>query len=339
MADDWKYVGPAESPNADSQWKYVGTAPEPPPKKNISDYVYRGLDAASSALKKAKNFFSNTPDVTAESALDGAKNKTSYAPEATVLSPEPPKVATQNADKSALEVPKSATSYAPEATDYKYVAKAESKSGPPPNPDADSAFAVKKQKTGYAPEATTKIESPLDIRNLIPSVDDFKMLGNVRIQPIPLNKLQAYVGKNPDMPDKGPSLKVNLSKHDLTFYLDGTPVRTFPIAAGKPSTPSPTGKFKIIENPSEKEMKEADDYDYYHRWLGFHTIEYPPDAGPYPNEGSEPYEAYYGIHGTPNPESIGKDASHGCIRMKYSDVDQLAKLVNVNTPVIVAKDK
>lgn len=41
----------------------------------------------------------------------------------------------------------------------------------------------------------------------------------------------------------------------------------------------------------------------------------------------------YGIHGTPNPEMIGKTGSHGCIRLTNWDVLRLAAAVQVGTPV------
>ena len=41
----------------------------------------------------------------------------------------------------------------------------------------------------------------------------------------------------------------------------------------------------------------------------------------------------YGIHGTPNPELIGKTGSHGCIRLTNWDALRLGKMVRVGTPV------
>jgi len=41
----------------------------------------------------------------------------------------------------------------------------------------------------------------------------------------------------------------------------------------------------------------------------------------------------YGIHGTPNPESVGKTQSHGCIRLTNWDALNLAALVDKDTPV------
>lgn len=45
----------------------------------------------------------------------------------------------------------------------------------------------------------------------------------------------------------------------------------------------------------------------------------------------------YGIHGTNKPHSIGYNASHGCVRMKNKDIEELYGLVKYNTPVILQK--
>ena len=41
----------------------------------------------------------------------------------------------------------------------------------------------------------------------------------------------------------------------------------------------------------------------------------------------------YGIHGTNAPGSIGKAASHGCIRMRNRDVEELFAMVGVGVTV------
>jgi lipoprotein-anchoring transpeptidase ErfK/SrfK len=41
----------------------------------------------------------------------------------------------------------------------------------------------------------------------------------------------------------------------------------------------------------------------------------------------------YGIHGTPDPENVGKTQSHGCVRLTNWDALALAKLVRKGTPV------
>ncbi|WP_330602875.1 L,D-transpeptidase family protein [Anaerosolibacter carboniphilus] len=43
----------------------------------------------------------------------------------------------------------------------------------------------------------------------------------------------------------------------------------------------------------------------------------------------------YGIHGTNNPSSIGRSASHGCIRMRNKDVEDLYRYIKIDTPVTI----
>jgi hypothetical protein len=43
----------------------------------------------------------------------------------------------------------------------------------------------------------------------------------------------------------------------------------------------------------------------------------------------------YGIHGTPQPEQVGRTESHGCFRLANWNVDYLVKLVSIGTPVRV----
>jgi lipoprotein-anchoring transpeptidase ErfK/SrfK len=44
-----------------------------------------------------------------------------------------------------------------------------------------------------------------------------------------------------------------------------------------------------------------------------------------------------GIHGTPDPASIGYSASHGCVRMRISEAEWLFSRVRVGTPVFIVR--
>lgn len=88
--------------------------------------------------------------------------------------------------------------------------------------------------------------------------------------------------------------------------------RVYPIAVGKPATPTPNGSYQIINkivNPGGVLGT---------RWMGLNI----PD-GP------------YGIHGTFRPDSIGKAISNGCIRMYNKDVEELFNTVHIGTTVII----
>jgi lipoprotein-anchoring transpeptidase ErfK/SrfK len=45
----------------------------------------------------------------------------------------------------------------------------------------------------------------------------------------------------------------------------------------------------------------------------------------------------YAIHGTNRPDSIGRFASYGCIRMHNADIVDLYERVSVGTPVVVVR--
>ena len=98
-------------------------------------------------------------------------------------------------------------------------------------------------------------------------------------------------------------------------------VRIFETAVGAPKSPSPTGTFKIvtsIEHPT---------------WYTKGRTVPPGPANPLGTRWLGLSQKGYGIHGTSMPSSIGKNASHGCIRMRNRDVEQLFKMVEVGDVV------
>lgn len=103
---------------------------------------------------------------------------------------------------------------------------------------------------------------------------------------------------------------VNTSARTLTLYKDGKWYKSFPVAVGKPSTPTPKGTYKI------KNKAPNPGGPYGARWLGLSIT-----------------TGGYGIHGTNDPSSIGKAVSNGCIRMHNKDVITLYNLVPVGTTV------
>ncbi|MCM0649935.1 L,D-transpeptidase [Clostridium swellfunianum] len=106
------------------------------------------------------------------------------------------------------------------------------------------------------------------------------------------------------------SVTVNTAAKRMTLFKDGTIFKIYPIAIGKPSTPTPKGNFKIIN----KAYQPGGPFGA--RWLGLNA----------PN-------GDYGIHGTNNPSSIGKAVSNGCIRTYNNNIIELYNLVPVGTPV------
>jgi lipoprotein-anchoring transpeptidase ErfK/SrfK len=103
---------------------------------------------------------------------------------------------------------------------------------------------------------------------------------------------------------------VDLSDRNL-YLLDGNTVtRSFPVGIGKMVTKTPKGEYTIIN----KQANPGGPFGAF--WLGL----------------SKPH---YGIHGTNDPSSIGREVSHGCIRMYNEDVLQLSLLVPIHTRVTI----
>lgn len=102
-------------------------------------------------------------------------------------------------------------------------------------------------------------------------------------------------------------IQINRNARTLTLFSGSAIVGVFPVAIGKPATPTPLGNFSIIE----KRMNPGGAFGA--RWMRFYNG--------------------YGIHGTNNPASIGKAVSNGCVRMFNHDVIQVYNKVDYGTPV------
>jgi hypothetical protein len=108
---------------------------------------------------------------------------------------------------------------------------------------------------------------------------------------------------------------VSLEDRKLALVEDGQVKKVYTVAVGKPSTPSPVGTFTIerrVANPTYhhdgKTVPPGPRKPVGTRWMGLS-------------------KHGYGIHGTNEPRSIGKAASHGCIRMAKADLEELYTLV------------
>jgi len=109
---------------------------------------------------------------------------------------------------------------------------------------------------------------------------------------------------------KGYRITVDIIQRKLVLAQVDETIGVYPVAVGKPQTPTPIGDWKIIQ----KQVDPGGPFGA--RWMRLSV----PFGG-------------YGIHGTDNPPSIGTAASHGCIRMYNEDVIKVYDIVPVGTPV------
>lgn len=114
---------------------------------------------------------------------------------------------------------------------------------------------------------------------------------------------------------------VSVEDRRLALVEDGRVKKVYTVAVGKPSTPSPAGTYTIerrVANPvyhhNGKTVEPGPGNPVGTRWMGLN-------------------KAGYGIHGTNEPKSIGKAASHGCIRMAKADLEEFYAMVRVGDTV------
>jgi lipoprotein-anchoring transpeptidase ErfK/SrfK len=114
---------------------------------------------------------------------------------------------------------------------------------------------------------------------------------------------------------------VSLADRKLAVLVNGAVVRVFTVAIGAPISPSPVGRFTIVNRLSEptyyrpgKVIGPGPSNPLGPRWLGLDR-------------------KGYGIHGTDEPQSIGYARSHGCIRLRNEDIQDLFSLLRVGDVV------
>jgi lipoprotein-anchoring transpeptidase ErfK/SrfK len=117
------------------------------------------------------------------------------------------------------------------------------------------------------------------------------------------------------------------------FLYDGMKLRrSFGVATGQSRYPTPLGQYEIVvkwRNP----------------WWYPPSSDWAKDATPIPPGPGNPLGTRWmgisapavGIHGTPDPASIGYSVSHGCIRMRIPEVEWLFNQVDIGTPVYILR--
>jgi lipoprotein-anchoring transpeptidase ErfK/SrfK len=132
-------------------------------------------------------------------------------------------------------------------------------------------------------------------------------------------KVQPAVPQDTAQPER--VIVVSLEDRKLALIENGEVKKVYAVAVGKPSTPSPEGTFTIqrrVANPTYhhdgKTVLPGPNNPVGTRWMGLS-------------------KTGYGIHGTNEPKSIGRAASHGCIRMARVDLEEFYPMVAVGDTV------
>jgi hypothetical protein len=116
-------------------------------------------------------------------------------------------------------------------------------------------------------------------------------------------------------------LVIDLDRTTATLYRQGRPVFHANVGVGKAAWPTPRGEFYIRN-----------------KLVSYSS----PSYGPFAFGTSArsvltdwPAGGFIGIHGTDRPDLIPGRVSHGCIRLRNSDIVRLARLMPVGTPLTI----
>jgi lipoprotein-anchoring transpeptidase ErfK/SrfK len=118
------------------------------------------------------------------------------------------------------------------------------------------------------------------------------------------------------------SIDINLGQHRLVVHKGDEVVLDEPIGVGTAQTPTPGGVYYI------KELLQPPNPDgpygpYAYGLSGFSNVLDEFKGG----------DGVIGVHGTNEPDAIGTDVSHGCIRMRNEAILELVPVLPLGTPV------
>ncbi|MFB3826661.1 MAG: L,D-transpeptidase [Bryobacteraceae bacterium] len=114
---------------------------------------------------------------------------------------------------------------------------------------------------------------------------------------------------------------VSIADRKLAVIEDGRVVKVFATAVGAARTPTPPGNYIVVQRIPHP------------TWYTKRRVVPPGKANPLGTRWIGLSRKGYGIHGTNSPRSIGRSASHGCVRMHNTDVEELFEIISVGDQV------
>lgn len=134
-----------------------------------------------------------------------------------------------------------------------------------------------------------------------------------------------FAGKKIKVYNRPFSILVDKSQNSLILKSDEEIIKTYAVSTGINNS-TPTGNFKIVNKLIDPTWfkdgsaipPDSPENILGSRWLGFDI-------------------ASYGIHGTNDPASIGKNITQGCVRMTNENVEELYSIVSVGTEVTIVE--
>lgn len=121
-------------------------------------------------------------------------------------------------------------------------------------------------------------------------------------------------------------VRVELGAHRITVWDGANVVMRAPAGIGKAMTSTPTGLYYVTDLLRPPDPRGV--YGPYALGLsGYSERLNEFRGGP----------GQIGIHGTNDPEGLGRDVSHGCVRIANDEITRIARLLPLGTPVFITR--
>ena len=134
-------------------------------------------------------------------------------------------------------------------------------------------------------------------------------------------------------------IKINKEQLRLTLYKGQDPLKTWQIAIGKGRGTEKKSRFDLITPTGTftiyRVVQDATKLVYDPAWFNEPGE---PEAGVYGSKLISLYNNWQiAIHGSNNPSSIGKLTTHGCIRLRNGDIEDLVKDVTPKMKLVIVE--
>ncbi|MFN2389106.1 MAG: L,D-transpeptidase [Actinomycetota bacterium] len=116
-------------------------------------------------------------------------------------------------------------------------------------------------------------------------------------------------------------IEIDRAAFELTLFEDGVEIERYDVGIGKGKTPTPVGRFyltSLLRPPDPGSVYGT----YAYGLSGYSDTLLDWEGG-----------GVIGLHGTNNPDSVGRPISHGCIRMRNRDIEELVPILPLGTPI------
>jgi len=117
-------------------------------------------------------------------------------------------------------------------------------------------------------------------------------------------------------------LVVSMRKHRLELFEDGRRTARYPVGVGKSTTPTPPGEYYLTE------LIQPPDPDGVYGPYAFGLSAYSETLKRFAGGPGQ-----LGLHGTNEPDKVGTDVSHGCLRLANDVITELAQTLPLGTPI------